>query len=163
MNSSNIPRRRTVLLLLGFAGLVIFALTVVRNPGAPLTPEGLAAARRLWQEKGPKAYALTYTIRRQNDSISDRYEVKVQAGQAVAAQVNGRQEPEDRLRHYGMDRLFDFLVDFQKFDADKSKQAPYVRAVFDESTGALRRYVRRVLENGQRVEINVETLETKEE
>jgi hypothetical protein len=123
-----------------------------------LTPEALAAARQRWDEKGPADYTLTYTIQRGGSSSVDRYVVKVRNKHAVDATVNG-QEDVERLPYYGMHKLFDFIVAFQKIDTEKSGKRFFSGATFDSFTGALKWYARRELGGEERVEIVVESLE----
>jgi hypothetical protein len=143
-------------------GMAIAATVVliVFNWRQQLKPEQLEAARALWKQQGPRDYTMKYTVRNYEDDEPDRIEVKVQNGRAVKALYNGKPEPPQRLPYYSMDRLFDFIEQFQDHDSKKGQPRVYVRAIFDDQkTGGLRWYVRRVMGGRQRVEITVEDLQ----
>lgn len=124
----------------------------------PLTPEQVRAARQLWEAKGPADYTLTYVIRTHDNSAGDRFVVKVRGGQVVEASCNGREEPGERLTYYGMNRLFDYIEDFQKLDEKKKGPTAFYRGTFDPDNGALRWFARRLLGEHQWVEITIEEL-----
>jgi hypothetical protein len=132
---------------------------VVFNLQQQLTPEQLAAARKLWSEKGPRDYTMTYTTRVNEDTNLNHYWVKVRGGKVVASTYNGSPEPSELLHYRGMDGRFDDIERFMKLDSEKGSPKVFVRAIFDgQNAGALRSYVRRVMGGRQRVEINVDPL-----
>ncbi len=138
--------------------LAIAATTVliVFNLKQQLKPEQLRAARKLWNENGPKDYTLVYTTRVNDESREDQYWVKVRGGRAVESTFNGQQEPPERLPYRSMDALFDIAERFMKIDSEKEAPKTFVRAIFDDQkTGGLRWYVRRVMGTRQREEITV--------
>jgi hypothetical protein len=125
-----------------------------------LTPEKLEAARDLWANNGPADYMLTYTIQRNQENL-DHYLVKVRQGKAYEALVNGLAQAPDRMGYYGMVPLFDYMERFLEIDGKPEAPRTFTRASFDDNTGALREYVRRVTSKSERVAIIVEELETK--
>lgn len=145
--------------------LILVVLTLAATIGVAsynllqqLKPEQLEAARQQWKDSGLSDYSLGYTIKNKDEKIVE-YLVQVKGGKVVEAYFNGLAETPDRLHYYGMDRLFDYIEKFQHFDAQKGQPRVYVRAYFDERTGAVLKYIRRVMGSRERVEITVEKLE----
>ena len=132
---------------------------VVFNLQQQLTPEQLAAARKLWKEKGPRNYTMTYTTRVNEDTNLSHYWVKVRGGKVVASKYNGNPESSELLHYRGMDGLFDDIERFMMKDSEKGSPKAFVLAIFDsQNAGALRKYVHRVMGGRHRVEINVDPL-----
>ncbi len=131
---------------------VIFITILVRfNLAQQLTAEKLAAARRLWDERGPKDYDLEYV---EQGNISATYTVRVRGGKVIYA------EPDERplsvkQAYYGMNALFDFLEDFLRRDSQPGRPRPFAVASFDQRDGHLLHYVRAVQGTRERLEINV--------
>ncbi len=144
-----------------FVILFVLAITattvlIVFNLKQQLRTEQLQAARKLWNESGPKNYTLVYTTRVNEESREDEYWVKVREGRAVESKHNGQPEPPERLPYRGMEGLFDIAERFMKIDGAKDAPKTFVRAIFDDQkTGGLRWYVRRVMGTRQREEITV--------
>jgi hypothetical protein len=148
--------------------LAIVILTVYKyNQGLrrQLTPERLDAARKLWAEKRPPDYVLTYT---KKGSATGTFVVTVRQGKVVAA-VMYEQDPrdhqektiplEERLyRDYDMAGLFNNLEDFLKIAAQKDSPKTFLTASFDPNTGQLRRFVRSVAGKHEGIEIDVEPI-----
>jgi hypothetical protein len=148
------------LLTLALLAIVAIAWLIFYNMGQQLKPEQLAAARLLWQQNGPSDYRLVYTVKRGLSEEPDHYVVTVRGGKAVSAVYNNRlREPEERLRHYGMPALFNFIEDDMRLDAQPGQARTYSRAIFDAGDGHLRWYVRRIMGSKQRQEITVESLQ----
>ena len=146
--------------------LVLFVLAIAAptilyfyNRGQLLTFELLASQRKLWSEKGPKSYRLTYSQIRGVGIEPDYYVVVVRDRKAVSAHVNGRPEETDRLHFYGMDRLFDDVERFMKHDTGPKQPQAMHRAQFDATNGQLRFYLRSVRAKGERQVIDVEPVE----
>ena len=162
MTAPTRSRRWLKWLALAVGALLIVVIgSGVWNYQHPLTREKLDAARDLWKAKGPRDYTLRYTVRNHNTE-GDRFVVKVQAGKAVEALVNGQKEPADRLTYYGMERLFDYIDEFLRHCERKKKdgqQTAFHRGSFHRETGALRTYGRKMLGEPQWVEIRVEAVE----
>jgi hypothetical protein len=140
----------------GVAGFMIWF-----NLSIQLKPDQLEAATKLWKEKGPKNYDMTYTKQLNDDTRVDKFEVKVRGGKVEEVRMNGRplvrqsEDAGDPLPYHSMDRL---LSDIERnMDIDQKAGAPkvYVTAVFEPENGALRKYIRRVMGSKTRVEINV--------
>jgi len=132
---------------------------VVFNLQQQLTPEQLAAARKLWSEKGPRDYTMTYTTRVNEDTNLNHYWVKVRGGKVVASKFNGNPQSSELLHYRGMDGRFDDMERFMIKDSEQGSPKVFVRAIFDgQNASALRSYVRRVMGGRQRVEINVDPL-----
>jgi hypothetical protein len=125
-----------------------------------LKPELLEAARERWETSGPANYIMVYTTRRNDETTTDHYVVKVRKKKTYEVIVNDLPLTE-RLDYYGMDAMFNDIERFQDMDNEKGKPRTYTRATFDDHTGAIRWYVRRVMGSRERQEINVEPLETK--
>jgi len=148
--------------VLAALSLIAVVTLIVYNLQQQLKPEQLAAAQKLWDEKGPRSYRLKYTVKKNDDPRVDEYTVKVVDGKVMAATVNGLEEPLERLRYYGMAVLFKYIEDYQELDRKQGQPRTYCRAIFDPDTGALRWYVRRVMGRRERVEITVQRLEPAE-
>lgn len=148
-----------VLGLIVLAGLAWAVWSARRNAARRLDEPRLDAARKLWEEKGPKDYRLRYTILRSGADKPDTYEVQVIGGKPGRAWVNDLEEPAARLHHYGMDRLFDYLEQFLEIEKkDATKKALHF-ADFDSADGRLIRYQRHVSGGKEGVEIEVLGLE----
>ncbi len=126
-----------------------------------LKPEQLEAARALWDTNGPADYVLVYTTRKNEETTTDHYVVKVRQKKAYEVIVNGLPEPTDRLEYQSMDALFNYVERFLELDSEKGKPRTYTRAIFDEKNGAILSYVRRVMGTSERLEINVKALDVK--
>jgi hypothetical protein len=142
-------------------GVAAMASLIVYNLGQQLKPEQLAAAKRLWKEKGWRSYQLTYTITRGIEASTDTYVVRVRDGKVVSSTVNGRPEEKRLFSARGMEALFDDMERFLEVDAKPGQPRTYTRAIFD-NTGALQWYVRRVMGGKERTEIKIESLESLE-
>lgn len=147
---------------------IVFALALFTavsliwwNLRLQLKPEQLEANRKLWEAHGPADYVMVYTTHRNEEATSDHYVVKVRQKKAYEVIVNGIPEPQERLEYQSMDALFNYIERFMELDGEKGKPRTYARAHFDESTGAIRSYVRRVMGKTERLEINVEPLVVK--
>ncbi len=142
--------------------LALFAsiLMIVVNWQLQLKPEQLEGARKLWETNGPANYVMVYTTRRNDETTTDHYVVKVRQKKTYAVLVNDLPLTE-RLDYYGMDALFNDVERFQDMDNEKGKPRTYTRATFDDRTGAIRWYVRRVMGSRERQEITVKSLDAK--
>jgi hypothetical protein len=146
-----------------FALLILLTLAatvslIVYNLWQQLTPEQFEANLKLWQQKGPKSYTLVYkdTFTPQaGGEQTNHYVVKVVNRKVKEVLVNGVPK-EERLEYHDMDGLFNFIERFFEMD-EKEKRKVYRKGVFDENTGALRRFVRRVMGTRERQEIVVES------
>ena len=140
---------------LAVMGTTAIAVNWVYNRRQQLSRDQVDAARKLWEEKGPRDYDLEYTLK---GSVNGTYTVKVRDGKVVSA------EPDDRpikvKRHYyGMPALFDFIDEFLLEDAQPGSARAYNLANFDPADGHLSRYVRSVSRRNYRLEIQVERFE----
>jgi hypothetical protein len=145
--------------VLAVVAVVAMASLVFYNLSQQLTPEQLAAARALWKEKGPKSYQLTYRIKIGIDHEPDIYVVRVRNGEVVSSTLNERPEEKRLFAERGMDAMFDWIQEFQELTAKPKQPRTFLRARFDDKTGAVRWYVRRVGGSSERLEITVEPLE----
>ncbi|MCI0684547.1 MAG: DUF6174 domain-containing protein [Gemmataceae bacterium] len=143
---------------LALSGAVIM---VVYNLWQQLKPEQLEAYRERWDRNGPANYVMRYTTRKNNDTTTDEYVVKVRNRKAYEALVNGLPQPPEQLGYYGMEALFNYIERFMELDSEKGKPRTFTRCDCDETTGAIKRFVRRVMGKSERLEILVEPLEVK--
>ena len=149
------------------ASLGVAAFMIWFNLSIQLTPEQLDEAQRLWKEKGPKSYNMVYTKRLNDDASVDKFEVEVRHEQVKKVLMNGRplqkenDEDEDPRIHHTMDRLLRDIERLMELDQKPGAKKVYVTAIFDDKSGALRRYVRRVMGTTQRIEMHI-TLEAVE-
>ena len=160
------PGKRSSLwyfLVLAVLAVVAMVSLVMYNMARQLKPEQLAAARALWKEKGPKSYQLSYKIKIGLDVEPDYYVVRVRNGEVVSSTRNERPEEKRLYGERGMDAIFDWIQDFQDLAAKPKQPRTYLFGSFDPATGAVRKYVRRVMGGSERLEITVEPLEQLEE
>jgi len=144
--------------------VVVFTLAILASIGLiafnwqqQLRPEQLEAAHKLWKDKGPPDYTMSYTNHVYGRPVGDHFWVRVRKGKVVESRYNGEPEPPERLGYRGMEGLFDDMEKFMRKDSDKSGPKTFVRAIFDRKTGALLSYVRSVMGGRERVEISVDT------
>jgi hypothetical protein len=146
-----------VLASIGVAGFMIWF-----NLRLQLKPEKLEAAMKRWKEHRPGDYLLTYTKRLGDSDHVDTFIVKVRDNKVVEVRMNGnplrdQQTDEvipagdDRLQYHSMDTLLRDVERLLELDA-REKRKTYTVAFFDEETGALRKYIRRVMGSRERVE-----------
>jgi Family of unknown function (DUF6174) len=150
--------------------LTVVAITIlfVYNQGQQLRPEKLEAARKLWEEKRPADYVLTYT---KKGDASGTFVVTVRQGKVVSVimreevkkenEVQVVEQPlEQRLYHtYDMEGLFDNIERFLELAAKKDSPRVYLFARFDPKNGQLLKFARRVMGTAQHVEIDVEPIQ----
>ncbi len=160
---------------LWFYGILVFlaitglSIPIVYNLRLQLTPEQLARARALWQEKGTRNYDLNYSQRRDRENEADEVWVKVRGGKVVEMMVNGdpvrfddvaglvlgpatRSLPPRDLSSQTVDGLFDQIEATLKRDQESPGRRNYATASFDTRDGHPVRYVHRVAGTGQRLE-----------
>lgn len=152
-----------------FAFLVVASVCVAGfmiwfNLRMQLKPEQVEAAMQQWKEHGPRDYRLIIS-KKVNDNEPEHYEVTVRDRRVIDVRLNGQRlrneanEPyppgHDRLQWYTMHHLLREIEVFLDHDAKEGKKN-YNVADFDEQTGALRRYVRRVMGTKQHLEETVQ-------
>jgi hypothetical protein len=141
-----------------FAFLVVASVGVTTwmiyfNLSIQLTPEQLAAAESRWQEKGPRDYKLFYTERVNDDPQPITYAVTVKDGKVTDARKNGKAIETDE--DYRMNGLLAKAARALQDDREPGAKKVYTIARFDDKTGALLYYVRRVMGTTDRLEIAV--------
>jgi hypothetical protein len=153
--------RRWIWFFVTLAVLTVLAITVlaVYNLRLQLKPEQLAAARKLWEQKGPRDYQFKYTVRTGDERDGDEFVVQVRGSTVTSVKLNGRLLDKDKYIYHSMDAKFDEIEEFLKKDAEKGRPRTYTRALFDSADGHLLHFVRRVMGTRERVEITVESLE----
>ncbi len=145
--------------------LVVLAVStlVIYNLRQQLEPAQLAAARKLWEEKRPPDYVLTYT---KKGDASGTFIVTVRNGK-VASVVMEEEKGNDKVQeplpqrlyeHYDMNGLFDDIERFLDVRARPDSPRTFMTAVFDPRNGQLLRFVRSVMSTGKRVQIDVEPI-----
>jgi hypothetical protein len=148
-------------LLIASIGVTVFMIWF--NQSIQLTPDELTAARKLWEEKGPKSYNMVYTEQINDDDKKSIFFVKVRNQKVEEVLMNGKPlEPtkEDGQVHdpriyHSMDAKFRDVERLMDIDQRKGAPKVYVIANFDPATGAILRYIRRVMGTTQRIELNV--------
>jgi hypothetical protein len=143
----------------GVAGFMIWF-----NLRLQLTREQLEDAIRRWKVHGPRDYVMT-VYKRIGDTNADTIVARVRGGKVLEVRLNGEplrnQETDERfpagherLQYYTMDHLLREIERFLELD-ERAKRKTYNVALFDEQTGALRRYVRSVPGTREHVEEEV--------
>jgi hypothetical protein len=135
------------------ASLAAAGTMIWYNLSIQLKPEQLEAARRLWKERGPRDYKMLYTTRLNDSDRTDTFLVTVRGGEVREVLMNGRPLDAEQRPYYSMDAIFNQIEKFMRIDQKPGAPKVYVTAVFDEDTGAMRKYVRRVMGSSQRVEM----------
>ncbi|GIW80546.1 MAG: hypothetical protein KatS3mg105_2353 [Gemmatales bacterium] len=138
--------------LLGILSVALTGFLIAFNLKQQLTLEDLHRARRLWEEKGPKDYDMTYKKIMERSEV---FEVKVRGGNVVSVTLDGRPISGD-LKYHSMRALFGYIERFLEMDAKPNSPRTYTVATFDEEDGHLRRYIRSVTATRHRVEIVVD-------
>lgn len=150
-----------VFLLVTSIGVTVFMIQFNRN--IQLKPEQLEAAHNLWKAKGPKSYNMIYTKKLGASEHGDRFVVKVRNGhvdevkmndKALVATVIDGQKHDPRIYH-SMDNIYRDVMKFMDMDQKPGATKVYVVANVDEKTGALLRYIRRVMGSTDRIELNI--------
>ena len=152
-----------------FAFLIIASVGVTAfmiwfNLSIQLQPEQLEVAHKRWLEHGPKNYKLVLKKKLNNEDRVTTVIATVRNKKVTDVTMDGRPltaekegDPDPRPNH-SMDAQFSFVQTFMTMDHKEKAPKAYVTALFDPETGALLRYVRRVMGTTQRVELNI-TLE----
>jgi hypothetical protein len=153
---------------LAVASVGVAAFMIVFNLRLQLKPEQLDAAMERWRQHGPADYQMTFTRRINQRDTTDTFKVTVRNRRVIEVRLNGellRDEDNkpypaghERLQWYTMEKLLREIEVFLDNDAKEGKKN-YNVAIFDEETGALRKYLRSV-RGGERVdeEVKVEPL-----
>ena len=153
------PRKKSFawawfLVLLVIASIAAAAFMIRYNLARQLKPEQLEAAWASWKTHGPRSYRMTYT-QEVNGQKKETFQARVRDGTVEEVLHDGRPLEREQLAHYSMDRLFAHVEKFLFLDRQPGQPKTFTVAVFDDTTGALKYYVRRVMGTQQRVEIQV--------
>ena len=160
------PRKKNHYWVWYFAFIVLASVGVAGfmidfNMRQQLKAEQLEGAMQRWQQHGPADYLLTISKRINESDQADIFVVRVRQRRVIEVRLNGQllrdesNEPyppgHERLQWYTMDHLLREIEIFLDQDAKEGRKN-YNVAYFDEQTGALQRYIRRVMGTRQRVE-----------
>ena len=155
-------RRRTHGWIWFFVALVVLALVavttiVVYRWNQMLTPERLEAARKLWQERGPKDYEFRYMKRIGRGNRPQEFDVVVKGGQVQSVTVDKKAHlPHRQLAYYSMDGLFDDIQRFMDRDSKPNQPRPTTMAQFDPTDGHVISYIHAGMGTQAQVTILVE-------
>jgi hypothetical protein len=145
--------------VLAVLAAVAVTLPIVYNLGQQLKPEQLEAAKRRWQENGPKDYDLTYAITYDRNRLAERHVVLVRGGEVVFASCEGEMVamapamaaavgfPIGGMGEEGGPRDVPAIFNHVDSALQQQQSAPrrdFVVAVFDPTFGYPRRFIRRV-------------------
>ena len=134
-----------VLGILAVAAVVIPLFVVPMVQLKTVTIADIAAARKLWEQKGPRDYDMTL---RKRGSVTGTFEVQVRSGQVVAVTMDGQPLPARQYADYSMPAVIDDLERFVELAASPSAGPVLLRARFDPQDGHLIRYVRKDDQSG---------------
>jgi hypothetical protein len=141
-------------LIVASVGVTIFM--IMFNLWIQLTPEQVEAAKKVWKEKGPAEYKLIYTTRIDDSDKTTMYAVTVKAGKVTDVKKNGKDfEEQAAWPEHSMEALLGMMAANLAEDAKPDKPRVYTIGRFDDKTGALLYYVRRVMGSRERIEIEV--------
>jgi hypothetical protein len=147
-------------LVIASVGVTVFMIWF--NNSIQLTRGDLDDAHKLWKEKGPKSYNMVYTEQFNDDDHKTIIFVKVRDGKVADVMMNGKPleptkedgEVRDPRPYHSMNAKFRDVERFMSIDEKEGAPRVYVVAKFDPETGAILRYIRRVMGTRQRVELN---------
>jgi hypothetical protein len=147
-------------LVIASVGVTVFMIWF--NNSIQLTRGDLDDAHKLWKEKGPKSYNMVYTEQFNDDDHKTIIFVKVRDGKVADVMMNGKPleptkedgEVHDPRPYHSMNAKFRDVERFMSIDEKEGAPRVYVVAKFDPETGAILRYIRRVMGTRQRVELN---------
>ena len=135
-------KRNLVIVAVGFAAGLLFALFSMRESTEPLTLNALSAARARWQATGVTTYDLHY---RMQDEI---YHVKAENHIITSVTINGTRARTNMPRMYGIEGIFDILaMDLENMTnpagpfAGRQNQV-LMRVRFHPTLGYVERYLR---------------------
>ncbi len=161
LKTQNSTRWVWFFVLVGTLAVAAVATEIWFNERQQLTPEKLAAARAVWQEKGPRDYALDYDIKRDYDPDpaprnGEKYTVRVKVGQVESvADADGRAPRLGDFEFGSMDDLFDRIAERLRADRESGGPRPFVKASFSPADGHVIHYVHSVMKTHQRLEVTV--------
>ncbi len=158
-----------------YAWIVYFAFLVIASVGVAgfmiwfnlrnqLTREKLEAAEKLWNEKGPQSYKMVYMKQIQSEKPTT-FSVTVRNKKVTEVLMNGKpliKEPDqvdDPKIYHSMEAQFLAIQRFMDLDQKAGAEKVYAVGNFDGQTGAVQRYIRRVMSSNERVELNFLSLE----
>jgi hypothetical protein len=137
------------------------AYEVWYNLHQQLKPQNVAAARRLWDEEGPRDYVLNYQVKWEYNpepatSEPDRYTVVVHGGKvkSVTPEEGGPLPSKEHVLGT-MAELFDFIDEQMRADTEPGQPRAFVKATFDPNDGHVVHYVHSVMRTRERLEISV--------
>ena len=152
-----------------FAPLAVLGLCAMISPWVynlwqQLRPEQLAAARALWDQKGPKDYDLEYVIKEDDKPGADpsagpeieNISVRVRLGKIESATRNSKPVPREDENGFGIEALFELIQGNLERDGQPGQDRSYAHARFDKQDGHPIHYVRRIMGSRQRMEIIIE-------
>jgi hypothetical protein len=147
------------------AAIAVAVTMIVVNLRMQLKPDRLEAAWKLWKDASIKNYNMVYTEKHSPDDKITTFNVKVRGGIVTEVLMNGKplqknaEQTDDPLIYHSMDSQFRMIQRFMDIDSKPGADKVYVTSSFDDETGRLGRYIRRVMTSGQRVEIEVKKFE----
>ncbi len=155
------PRRTRgwIWFFLALVVLSVVAVTtiVVYRWNQILTPQRLEAARKLWQERGPKDYEFRYKKRIGRGAKPSEFDVMVRGGKVQSVTLDRNiQLPKRQLESYSMEALFDDIEKLLEMDSKPNQPRPTTMAQFDPTDGHLLNYVRGGMGTQEQVSILVE-------
>jgi hypothetical protein len=134
-------------------------ITIAYSNAQQLTREKLDAAENLWNEKGPKSYKLVYTKEIHGEKLVT-FSVTVHQRKVTDVLMDGKpleknpDQTDDPKIYHSMEAQFLAIQRFKDLDDKPGAPKVYCVAIFDmQTTGAVRKYVRRIMGTQQRVEL----------
>jgi hypothetical protein len=150
--------------LLAALGTCAIIIPWAYNLAQQLRPDQLADARERWAQFRPIDYDLEYVAKEDdkpgNDSLAgpdvESLSLRVRNGQIESALRNGKSIPQEEVRQFGVDALFDLIQRNLDNDGQPGQPRTFAHARFDKKDGHPVHYVRRVMGSRQRLEIIIE-------
>lgn len=149
------------LVTLVFLAVLAIGINLLYNLRIQLVPEKLEAARAKWMAAGPTDYDLEIekilsAANSNGEVIRDRIKVQIRQGKVIGGTINGEPLPERVFEQYTMPGWFDFVDSFVKRDLAPGAPRTFRSADFDDKTGQILRFRRRVTRTTERQEIAIQ-------
>lgn len=162
-NSGSSSKSRWVLYFVALVMLSIGAVVAIWafSRSRDLTLERLQEARARWEKTRPKSYKIKYAKIVRGLSRPEVISVHVKDGKVYAVERDHDFIDAARAHYYTVDGIFN---DLEAFLEQKQRDwwRTFLQADFDPHYGYPKRYVRRVIWGGPRVEVKVLSFEPSE-
>jgi hypothetical protein len=138
------------------AGAATAILIAQRGSSEVLNREALDAARRLWQERGPKSYSLSVRV---SGLQEGDHHIVVENGIVKSMTTGGAPVRESARDHWSVDGMFQFLDEELRRSERANTAEVILQAEFDSESGYPRRFLRHFVGQTRGIEWEVYSFE----